>query len=253
MQRIASILGVTIVFLGITATPARGQTVPGPQRWFVNVNVAGQASTDDLRSNFAFSLYEEDANVSVVGKPEGALFDFSAGRWLIDKGKYGPGQIGAGLTFSRRGSTTDGALNGDLPDPIEFDRLRTVSSSLPGLEYSETWYAPQAFYGMRLTDRIFAMGHLGPAFVNVNSDIVQAVSVSEGPEGPIVDATRTRASATFTGFSIGVDVQHSLTRQFGMDIGAGVFLRYQGASGKLAGSEISVGGGQVGAGLRLRF
>jgi hypothetical protein len=251
MQRIASILGVTMILLGIAATPARGQTMPGPQRWFVNINVAGQGSTDDIQSNFAFSLYEEDATVRVIGKPEGALFDFSAGGWFLDK--LGPGKTGGGLTFSRRGSTTDGALTGDLPDPIEFDRIRSVNSTLSGLEYNETWWAPQVFYGMQLSDRIFAMGHVGPAFVTVDSDIVQAVSVTEGTDGPIIDATRTRASETFTGFSVGVDVQYALARQFNMDIGAGVFLRYQGASGTLAGTELSVGGAQIGGGLRLRF
>ena len=261
MQRIASVLSVVTMLLGFTAT-ARGQT-PAPERWFVYVNGAGQASTDDVQSSFAFPLYEEDATVNVSRKSKGALFDLTAGTWMVDRWipswiprripKLGPGTFGAGLTFSRRGGSSDAALTATLPDPIEFDRPRNVTGSLPGMDHSETWIAPQIYYRVPIVNRLSAAGFIGPAFVSVDSDTIQSVNVTEGSNGPVIDAVRGSASATFTGISVGVDVQYALLRRFNMQIGAGAFVRYQGASGTLAGRDYTAGGAQTGVGVRLGF
>jgi len=253
MPRIASVLGVSTMLLAFTAT-AHGQTPP-PDRWFVHVNAAGQASSDELGSRFVFPLYEEDATVSVTRKPKGALFDLTAGTWVIDRWipRLGPGTFGAGITFSRRGGSSDGALTASLPDPAEHDQHRDVTGSVTGLEHSETWVAPQIFYRMRVPYRITVTGFIGPAFASIDSDTIPSVNVTEGESGPTVDAIRGSTGTTFTGISVGVDAQYPLTRQFNMDIGAGAFMRYQGASGTLAGRDYTAGGAQFGVGLRLGF
>ena len=69
----------------------------------------------------------------------------------------------------------------------------------------------------------------------------------------MIDAARGSARATFTGISVGVDLQYALLRQFNMQIGAGLFVRYQQASGTLAGRDYTAGGAQTGGGVRLTF
>jgi hypothetical protein len=246
MQRIAAVASITMVLLGWSAATAHAQMASAPGRWFINVNGAGQATTEEVRSNFLFDLYGEGAAVSVVRKPKGALFDLTAGTWVFD-------EWGAGITFSRRSASSDGALTGSIPNPDVFGNSRAVATTLNGLSHAETWFAAQVFYGLTVTDRIFAMGYIGPAVVRVKSDVVGGVNVTETPSGPVVDVDRTSASKTFAGVNIGIDVQYFLTRQFNWDIGVGGFARYQVGRGTLAGTKLTVGGMQLGGGLRVKF
>jgi hypothetical protein len=89
----------------------------------------------------------------------------------------------------------------------------------------------------------------------VSHDMVSSVTVPAGTQlaNPVV----TTEKATGVGVNIGFDGTYLVTRNFG----AGLFLRYAGSKVDLgttpAGdpiiSDLSVGGFQIGAGVRMRF
>jgi len=97
----------------------------------------------------------------------------------------------------------------------------------------------------------------GLSFFHVTQGVIVDVELSEtGPPFTLVDvgAIRTQEqTATAVGVNAGVDVAYLITDH----IGVGGFLRYADGSAKLPTpggySSISLGGLQVGAGVRVRF
>ena len=215
-------------------------------RGFFNVSFGATGGSGDLVSTLNFELNQEQAEITSTQPLDGGgFFDLMAGARLWKN-------LGAGFSFSSRSTTSDAAFNASIPDPIEFDRFRQVSGTTPGRDFGDTTFALLLVAGFRVTEKIDAIAFIGPAFRNVDADLLDTATVEETSDelNPSVTPTYKRVSETLTGVQIGVDLRYMFTPTFG----GGGFLRYSGGGGDLAdGARVGAPGVQVGFGLRVRF
>ena len=90
----------------------------------------------------------------------------------------------------------------------------------------------------------------GPTIFMVSQDVATAITVTE-PAPSLSSTTIVREDHTGVGINLGVDINYF----FRPDIGAGVLARYTYGSVDLdtVGESLTVGGFQLGFGLRYRF
>lgn len=83
----------------------------------------------------------------------------------------------------------------------------------------------------------------------MKQDLPGALNISE--PGPTVTVDVTQISKTTVGLNVGVDVTYLVTKK----IGVGGLARYTRGSADLDGAteKLTVGGFQIGGGLRIRF
>jgi hypothetical protein len=103
---------------------------------------------------------------------------------------------------------------------------------------------------MPVTDKIDVGFSGGPSIFFVSQDVVSSVPTTEpGPTvGTPVISNDTKATA---GVNLGVDVTYLVSKKWGV----GGIARYTWGSAKLAGGDdsLTLGGLQIGGGLRMRF
>ncbi len=211
-----------------------------PTKAFIDVNVGAQTQSRAISSSRSFPLYGETAVINAAESIDsGGFFDISGGYRVMPS--FG---VAVGVsTFSKSG---DGSIAASIPSPIAFNRPANVTSTATDLNHSEVATHLMAVYFATL-DQIEISAHVGPSFFRVKQDILNA-TVPAGTQN--LSATAEEESANATGVNIGVNINY----MFRPNYGAGVFLRYAGATVDLPSApDVKVGGAQLGIGLRLRF
>jgi len=211
---------------------------------FISVNGGGQVGSHTLESSASFPLYDETATVSTSQKVKGGgLFDIG-GAYRV----YGKNLL-AGVSFSHTSSKSDVSLNGSIPDPIVFDKPRTVTSSQSGAQHSENTVHINAIYMIPVANKVDVGVFGGPSIFAVKQDTITTLTVAE--PGPTVTAPLTEVSKTTVGVNFGVDLQYLIGKKWGV----GGIARYSWGSVSLpnASDKLTVGGFDIGGGLRLRF
>lgn len=210
---------------------------------FVNGSVGVQTGTIDISQTLAPVVYDEPATITTTQEVgAGALYDITAGLMVRRN-------LGAALSFSARSSTSDGAMTGQVPDPIFFDASRPVSGTIADMGYSEKWLGFLATWLIPAGENLDVMILGGPAVAWVNVDTTTGVAVTETGGTPDVTLTLDTISKSFFGVQVGVDVRYMFTE----NVGAGGFARISKASGDVNGSDLSAGGFQLGGGVRFKF
>jgi Outer membrane protein beta-barrel domain len=237
------------LLLCATAATASAQQLQWTDQAFVNVNFGAQVGSHDFTSTQTFSLYDETANIASSQKiKSGPFFDVGVGYKVWHN-------VAAGATYSWTSSKSDISIDAGIPDPRVFDSPRAVHTSASGANHTENALHLQATWMMPVTDKIDVGISGGPSIYFVKQDLVTALAVSE--PGPTVQSTTvTNESKTTAGFNLGVDVTYLLKQKLmGHQLGVGGLARYTWASAKFAGAsdKVTVGGLQLGAGLRVRF
>ena len=89
----------------------------------------------------------------------------------------------------------------------------------------------------------------GPSILSVSQDTIGTLTVSE--PGPTVTGPLVTAKKTTAGVNVGVDVQYLVWHKFGV----GGMARYVWGSAALPGAtkKLTLGGFQIGGGVRYRF
>ena len=211
---------------------------------FLNVNFGVQTGSHDLDTNTTFELYEEPATIDSSQTVDGAAFFEVGAGYRVWR------NLALGVTYSRLTSDTDVSITGSIPDPVFFDRLRPVSGSVSGAEHSQQAIHLQGVWMMPVTDTVDVGFAFGPTIFLVSQDVPSAVNVAEpGPTITSIDVTS--EDATSLGFHAGVDVTYLVTPR----IGVGGTARYSWGSADIEGAtdNLTVGGFQIGAGVRFRF
>jgi hypothetical protein len=235
---------VMAILFAAAAANASAQTQPPPAvLGFVNLNFGAQPSSRDVGTSGSFPLYMENATVTTSQENGGgALFDISGGY------KIRP-SFGVGLGFTNFSNTSDATVTASIPDPLVFERPLTATQTVSDLEHSERGIHIQAMWFVPVTDKIDVALSVGPTWILVKQDLVTSITVPPGTQtaNPVV----TNEEATGVGINIGIDGTYLVTRNFG----AGLFMRYAGASVDLGETvqDLSVGGFQIGGGVRVRF
>ena len=227
----------------LAAAPASAQ-MAWTDRAFGNVNFGLQEQSRTVETSSTFSLYGEDGSMTTSQPIDGgALFDIGGG-YKVWK------NLAVGLGYSRVQSDGDIAISASVPDPNFFDRHRPLTGVSSNAEHSEHAIHLQGTWVMPVTDKIDVGFSFGPTIFMVGQDVATAISVTE-PAPTLSSTTITREDHTTVGINLGVDLNYF----FRPNIGGGLLVRYTYGSVDLdsVGESLTVGGFQLGFGLRYRF
>jgi hypothetical protein len=234
---------LSFALCAISAVPASAQ-MAWTDRAFANVNFGLQEQSRTLDTSSTFNIYGEDGSMTTSQPIDGGgLFDIGGG-YKVWK------NLAVGLGYSRMVSDGDIAISASVPDPNFFDRLRPLTGNSPSAEHSEHAIHLQGTWVMPVTDKIDAGFSFGPTIFMVSQDVATAITVQE-PTPTLSTTTVTREDHTTVGINLGVDLNYF----FRPNIGAGILARYTYGSVDLdsVGESLTVGGFQLGFGLRYRF
>jgi len=220
-------------------------------RVFVNVSfgVTPEKTQNISQADSTFSIYQETATIG-YSTPH----TVTSGGMLTDLtiGVRAKNHLGVAFSYWTAPSTTaDATLTASIPDPVFFDKPRSVSSTVTGLEHKERWMAVLAVYQIPVNEKFDIMLLAGPAIVSVDQDVSSFTTPpTEGPSGPQIPMTRTTLSKTVWTYRVGADARYMFTK----NVGAGVFLGVSTAKANLQPDlSLELGGFQVAGGLRVRF
>lgn len=240
---------VLLVGMALCAVSAQAQA-PGPatEKAFANVNFGGQLATRTITSTLTQSIYSETATlVSSQPVSRGLVFDFGGGYRVW-------GDFFAGLLVSWYGDSETASTSASIPDPIFFNRPRTVAGTQTGLKRREMTVSPHAIWATPLTDNFDLSVAAGLAIIHVSQDLVNVFGVPTGTQNVTTGTTKQKGTAV--GPYVGVDFTYNLKPLHGFKplYGVGGYLRYAGGKVDLPSvADAKAGGLQIGGGVRLRF
>lgn len=243
MTKTTSILVLTAGLATAVASAAQAQISPAPaSAGFVNINVGAQPQKRTIGKSDTFTLFDEKATLTTSQRiGNGAIFDISGG-YRVWRG------LAIGVGFSRFSRTGAASVVAMIPNPLFFDRLKTVDASARDLDHTERAIHVQGVWFVPITEKIDIALSVGPSFIHVTQQLVSSVTVPAGTQN--VNVVVGSEEGTAKGANVGFDGSYLFTRIFG----AGLFIRYAGGSIDLPGApSLSVGGFQAGLGARLRF
>ena len=209
---------------------------------FVNINGGAQPATRSIEKSETRPLFGETATLSASQEiNNGAIFDMSAG-YRVWHG------LAIAFGYTHLGSTSDSSVVAVIPDPLVFDRPKTVTATQTGLGHSENGIHLQAVWFYSIDDKFDVALSIGPSFIKVKQELVSGFTIPAGTQN--LTLTVGSEEGTATGVNVGVDGSYLFTRNFGV----GLFLRYAGGSVDLPSvPDLNVGGFQIGLGARVRF
>jgi len=228
--------------IALCAGSAGAQTpTPSTELFFLNVNVGGELATRTINAAAKKSVYEETATLSSsqpIGR--GVVVDFDGGYRVRQ-------DLFAGLLVSFFGTSSDATTTASVPDPIFFNRPKTVTGSTSGLSRGEIAIVPHATWARPLLDNVDITLSGGIAIIRLSQHLVGDFNVTP-PQ--TVTTTETKESATGVGPYGQVDIIYNLKTRYGV----GGYVRYAGAKVDLPSApDANIGGMQAGGGIRLRF
>lgn len=221
-----------------------------PGRGFIAISAGAQAPSD-FTDDFAFLANAEAGRIEADYPSKiPFLVDGSVGYRFWNR----VGVAAGGSLSSGKGSV---AVRASVPHPLLLDNDRLVEGEAPGLSRTEAAAHLQLFYEMAPRGKWRARFFGGPSYFKVSQDLVGSVTVNE--TYPFDTATfRSAVTDTADGSAIGFNVGADVTRMLSRRSGAGLLVRYAGASVDLNAPDsrsvsTDAGGFQVGAGLRFLF
>ena len=244
MKRIQKILITTVLVAAAAAVARPAAAQVWTDRGYANVTFGVQAPSRELTTVTTFEIYGETATQSTTQDVGGGAFFDIGGGYKVWKNLA----AGIGLTFV--GSKADLVVQGAVPDPVFFDRLRPVSTTIPGAKYSETQIHLTGTWMMPVTEEFDVAFQFGPTIFLVSQDLPGTLQLAE-PGPTVTSAALVKDDHTTVGVHFGVDATYLVTPRFG----AGVLVRYSVGSVDITGADdsLKVGGFNIGAGLRVRF
>ena len=239
----ATAAGVIVVFCLASPPPANAQRRPRTTG-FISVNAAMQEGPQKLALAVPVEIFGDTASLTVdddiIGGP---LFDVSGGL-------RGP-RFAFGAGFSSTSTTDSHDFTAETLSPGGPGSFtRSVNGITPGLRHTERTVFIFAGATRQVTDRFDVMVAAGPTFFSVKQTVPVDITVSE-PFGQVLQIP----TATVSESAIGLHGSLDLNYMFHPRIGVGGLVRYAWGSVTLPNSteSMTLGGFQVGAGVRARF
>jgi Outer membrane protein beta-barrel domain len=245
------VLALPILLFCSVSASAQQLVGPPPAKYFVHAGVVLPARSQTLSDSATFSLYDETARFdSAYDVGRGGGFEIGGGAYVWNN-------VAVGVTIGRVGGGGDARVSASLPHPVLFGAPRSAQLTSTS-DHSERAVHVQALWTIPIRDRLDVTVGAGPSFYSVRQELVTEFFFSEGPEPfrsvTATGTTQVSRSESAVGLNLGVDGVYMLTPR----IGAGLTLRYSGASVDLPGADgqeitVDAGGFQAAFGIRLRF
>lgn len=241
MAHVKNVLGLC-AGMALCAASVHAQTpTPSTEKFFLNVNAGGELATRSINQFTTKIVYDETASMTSsesIGR--GVVFDFDGG-YRIRQDFF------AGLLVSSFSTSSSAATSASIPDPIFFNRPKTVTGSTSGLKRTEVAVAPHITWSRPLTDNFDLNFSGGVAFIRVSQDVAGDFQVTPPQNVTILQTTEKKNG---TGPYVQIDVVYNLKAK----LGVGYYIRYAGAKVNFTTiPDANVGGMQSGGGVRLRF
>jgi hypothetical protein len=248
---------LTVAVCLLLAASVRDASAQAGQAWtdrgYLNLNIGFESTSGTLNDAATFTLYDELGTKAVeAGTDSGSIFDFSVGSRVWRN-------VSVGLGYHRGSTSGEAAVSASVPNPLFFNRHRAVAFGVSDLNRTEQAFHIQFGYMLPLSDRMDVHLFFGPSFFRLKQDVVSDVSFTETGNNATVNGSAVveERSDSAAGANVGVDVAYKLYENINWKVGAGMFVRYSGASGKITvlqnTLDSDVGGLQIGFGARLRF
>lgn len=244
-----------VVVAVLVSVPVMAQTPQWTDRGFVFGNFVFQIQSNKTVTTSATpTVYDEKASIEAaqIIKGQGATFDLGGGVRVA-------GNLAIGMAYSQLSTEGEAALSAKVPHPLVYDLPRTATGTATGLTHKEQQIHVFAMWMIPATDALHIGVYGGPTFFQLKQDIVGLgnppfTEVGSPYTAVTMNATQSQVSASKVGFNVGGDVMFKFSKNFG----AGGFARYSTAKVPVTptgGTEvqITVGGMQVGGGLRIFF
>ena len=230
-------VGMTLCAASVDAqTPS-----PATEKVFLNVNVGGELATRTLGASVQQTIYFETATLTSnqpIGR--GVVYD-------VDGGYRVRGNLFGGILVSVFQVKSDATTSATIPDPIFFNRPKTVTGSTSDLKRTEVAIIPHVTWALPLLDNMDVTFSVGAAFMKLSQDFVGGFTVTP-PQNLTIVSKKEDASA------VGPYAQVDLIFNLASRLGVGGYVRYAGAHVDLSVEKnANVGGMQAGGGVRLRF
>jgi len=243
VTKTTSVFGViaTCVLAGAGSAQAQEAVV---KTGFVAVNFGAQSTQHGLATSESPTIYDEAAsNTSSQPIHNGAILEIGGGYRVLQNVT-----IGARFSTFGFGRTSESLVIAQIPDPVAYNRSKTVTQTTPDLTHSEQGIHLQATWFKAVTPRIDVSVSGGPSFIRVSQQLTASVAVPAGTQ--TISVTKETQTGTALGFNAGLDGAFMFNPQYGI----GLFVRYaQGTVDLPAVTGLKVGGLQSGLGLRVRF
>ena len=167
--------------------------------------------------------------------------------------------FGVGVGASVLQNTDDITGSGSVPNPLFFDRPRSVTYAETGLKRREVGIHISAIYVVPFSGRVMFSIFGGPTIFRARQDLISDIELGPELDAPlfgtvtVASVSTVSISKTGVGGHIGFDGTFLLNDQ----LGVGGFFRYTGGSVDLPTgntmTSVDVGGAQLGGGLRVFF
>jgi hypothetical protein len=223
-------------------------------RGFINVGWGVESGSSTMTDTRTSRIYEESATVTSSSTfTSGSLFDVGFGLRIWRN-------LTVGAAYHQEQNDSEGTLSGSIPSPIFFNRPRTLSATVPGLDRKEQATHLQIGWAIPLRDKLDAVVYAGPSFFRVTQDVLGAVAIAEQGgafTSVVTQPTIVERKKSVTGYNAGADVTYIVWSNDSIRVGAGGFIGFTQASTDLdmltTAQPTDVGGVQFGFGGRLRF
>ena len=248
-RRIVSLVGL---FIGLYASPICAQSANVWDRVSIHMNGGVQTGSDTVQRTFSFRAYGEDATFREDHETRsGSIFDFGAAA-------QGWKQLHIGASYSQMTEDDSTTLSGIVPHPLSLNVSRTIEQQLLSLQHEQRAVHLHAAWVVPINDRLDVAIAGGPSVFNLTQGTIAGLAVSEVSGAPwtavrIDGVTEGSFKKNGFGLHVAVDVTYMIADQLGL---GGLFRYAQGgievpSSGRSR--TLTVGGVQIGGGLRVRF
>jgi opacity protein-like surface antigen len=236
------------------AAPASAQVgAPWIDRGYFNFNIGFESTSGTLTDSTTFQIYDEIGTRSIRQNVDsGSFIDFSVGSRVWRN-------VSVGIGFHRGSNTSEADGDVRVPHPLVFGQAREATIAAGDLNRTEQAFHVQVGYMLPVNDDLSVHVTAGPSFFRLKQDVLSDLSFTEqAPFSTVnVSAATAERSDAAVGVNAGVDVTYKVWESEAYKVGAGVFLRYAGASARITVLEnevdSDVGGLQFGLGARIRF
>ncbi|MCC7126990.1 MAG: outer membrane beta-barrel protein [Acidobacteria bacterium] len=237
-----------------TSVPAAAQSRAWEDRVFAGVSFGLESGSTDITDARTRTIYAEPASITTTSSFDSdSILDFQVGARVY-------GNVGVSLAYHAESSTAAAQVSGSIPHPLFFDRPRSFSNEIDGVDRDEHATHLQIGYMVPLNDKIDMYVYGGPSFFRVKQELVSDVAVAEqgAPFNTVVvQPTFQEFKKNATGYNVGVDLAYMFMTTDTLRLGVGGFARLTKATAELtvdgATVETDLGGFQVGIGARIRF
>ena len=241
------------VLVGVSL-PAAAQSTPWEDRVFAGISFGFEAGTSTITDSRTFVVYEEPGSLQSTSRFDSdGIIDISLGARVWSN-------MGVAIGYHAKSTTGTAEVQGSIPHPIFYDRPRSFTDSIDGIDRDESATHVQIGWMIPVNDKVDVFVYAGPSFYRLKQEVVSDLAVAE--QGPpftsvVVQPTVSLLKENVTGYNVGADATYMLYTSDTLRFGLGGFLRFTGATANInlgdATTETDLGGVQFGVGARLRF